>query len=90
MKDLAFELSVPADPAFRPIAALAAGKYGESLGMPDHDARALETSLQEVVDLAAGAGGDDAIHLDMARDGQQLEMTITAGGATSTLSRELP
>ena len=46
LKDLAFELQVPADPAFRPIAAEAAGKYGESVGLGGDEARALEVSLQ--------------------------------------------
>jgi anti-sigma regulatory factor (Ser/Thr protein kinase) len=89
LKDLAFELSVPADPAFRGMAPLAVGKYGETLGLAEPDVRALEASLQEAVDLAAGADAGGQIHLDIARRGDQLEMTITAGGTTTTLSRGL-
>jgi len=80
---------VPADPAFRPIAALAAGKYGESLGLSDHAARALETSLQEAVDLAAGAGGGGEIRVGIERQGDRLEMTVSADGASTRVTRSL-
>jgi hypothetical protein len=46
LKDLAFELSVPADPAFRPLAADAAGKYGETLGLSHEEAASLTVSVQ--------------------------------------------
>lgn len=88
LKDLAFALSVPSDPAFRPLAAEAAGKYGETLGLPAGEARALAASAQEAVDLAAGAGGGD-VSIEVHRDGDQLEVTITGGDESSTLSRSL-
>ncbi len=89
MKDLAFELSVPADPAFRPLAAQAAGKYGETLGLPAQDAAALTASVQDAVDLAAGAAGGGAIGVDVRRVGDSLEFAVTGGGKSSTLSRSL-
>lgn len=89
MKDLAFALSVPADPAFRPLAAEAAGRYGETLGLPAQEAGALTRSAQEAVDLAAGAGGGQDVSLEVRRAGDQLEVTVTGGGQSSTLSRSL-
>lgn len=89
MKDLAFALSVPADPAFRPLAADAAGKYGETLGLPAQEAAALTASAQEAADLAAGAGGGGDVSLEVRREGDQLEVTISGGGESSTLSRNL-
>ncbi|MDQ3169447.1 MAG: hypothetical protein M3Q55_04810 [Acidobacteriota bacterium] len=89
MKDLAFELSVPADPAFRPLAAEAAGKYGETLGLPAQEAAALTVSVQEAADLAAGAAGGGAVSVGVRRDGDSLELTVTGGGKSTTLSRSL-
>ena len=89
MKDLAFELSVPADPAFRPLAAEAAGKYGESLGLPAQEAAALTASAQDAVDLAAAAAGGGGVGIDVRRAGDSLELTVTGGGKSSTLSRSL-
>lgn len=80
---------MPADPAFRGMGPQAAGKYGETLGLAEPEARALEASLQEAVDLAAGADAGGQIDLSITRSGQQLEMAITAGGTTTTLSRGL-
>ncbi|MDQ3070343.1 MAG: hypothetical protein M3R55_11525 [Acidobacteriota bacterium] len=88
MKDLSFELSVPADPAFRSLVAAAAGKYGESLGMPGAEARAFEASLQEAVDLSAASGSGE-VHLTVERDSGQLEVTIAAGGTSTTVARSL-
>jgi anti-sigma regulatory factor (Ser/Thr protein kinase) len=89
LKDLAFALSVPSDPAFRPLAAEAAGKYGETLGLPAQEAGALTASAQEAVDLAAGAGGSGDVSIEVHRDGDQLEVTITGGDESSTLTRSL-
>jgi anti-sigma regulatory factor (Ser/Thr protein kinase) len=89
LKDLAFALSVPSDPAFRPLAAEAAGKYGETLGLPEHEAGALTASAQEAVDLAAGAGGGGDVRIEVHRDGDQLEITIAGGGQSSTIARTL-
>ena len=89
MKYLAFALSVPADPAFRPLASEAAGKYGESLGLPEQEARALTASAREAVDLAAGTGEGPEVSLVVHRQGDQLELTVSAGGESSTLSRSL-
>ena len=89
LKDLAFELQVPADPAFRPIAAEAAGKYGESVGLGGDEAGALEVSLQETVDLAAGTAEGTPISVEVRRAGDRLEVTISGGGEPSTLSRAL-
>lgn len=86
---MAFALSVPADPAFRPLAAEAAGKYGETLGMPAQEAGALTQSAQEAVDLAAGAGGGDDVSVEVRRTGDRIELTVTGGGQSSTLSRSL-
>lgn len=88
MKDLAFELSVPSEPAFRPLAADAAGKYGETLGLPGQEAAALTASTSEAVDLAAGTGGD-AVSVRVERDGDHLALTVTGTGRSSTLSRSL-
>lgn len=88
LKDLAFALSVPSDPAFRPLAAEAAGKYGETLGLPAQEAGALAASAQEAVDLAAAAGGAD-VSVEVHRAGDQLEVTVTGGDESSTLSRSL-
>jgi hypothetical protein len=88
LKDLAFSLSVPADPAFRPLAADAAGKYGETLGLPEQEARALAASAQEAVDLAAGTGAGD-VSIEVQRVGDQLELTVAGNGRSSTLSRSL-
>ena len=90
MKDLAFELQVPADPAFRPIAAEAAGKYGESVGLAGDQARSLEVSLQETVDLAVGAGGGALVSLEVHREGDRLDVTVSGGAGASTVSRTLP
>lgn len=90
MKDLAFELQVPADPAFRPIAAEAAGKYGESVGLAGDEARSLEVSLQETVDLAIGAGGGAPVSLEVHREGDRLDVTVSGGARASTISRTLP
>ena len=89
LKDLAFALSVPADPAFRPLAAEAAGKYGETLGLASGEAGALAASSREAVDLAAGAAGGGDISIEVHRDGDQLEVTVTGGDESSTLSRSL-
>lgn len=89
MKDLVFELLVPADPAFGPIAAEAAGKYGETVGLAGDEARALEVSLQETVDRAVSAGGGTPVSLEVHRAGDTLDVTITGGGRSSTLSRTL-
>jgi anti-sigma regulatory factor (Ser/Thr protein kinase) len=93
LKDLAFELSVPADPAFRPIAAEAAGKYGESLGLPEQEAGALTASAREAVDLAAqtagASGGRGVVSLGVRRVGDALELTVSGGGTPATLSRSL-
>ena len=88
MKDLAFSLSVPTDPAFRPLASEAAGKYGETLGLSEQEAHALTASIREAVDLAAGTGATD-VSIDVHRTGDQLDVTITGGGRSSTLSRSL-
>jgi hypothetical protein len=89
LKDLAFELSVPADPAFRLIAAEAAGKYGESLGLPEPEAGALTASAREAVEQAAGASRDGMVRIDVTRAGDSLELTVTGGGRSATLSRSL-
>jgi anti-sigma regulatory factor (Ser/Thr protein kinase) len=89
LKDLAFSLSVPTDPAFRPLAADAAGKYGETLGLSEPEAAALTASAQEAVDLAAAAGARD-VAIDVQRDGDQLEITVAGAGTPSTLLRTLP
>ena len=89
MKDLAFELSVPADPAFRSIAAEAAGMYGESLGLPVPDAGALTASAREAVDAAAAASPGGTISVGVSRTGDNLELTVTGGGGSATLSRSL-
>lgn len=89
MKDLAFELSVPADPAFRPIAAEAAGKYGASLGLPEPEAGALTASAREAIDQAAAASGDGTVRIGVSRAGDSLELTVTGGGRSATLSRSL-
>lgn len=89
MKDLAFALSVPSDPAFRPLAAEAAGKYGETLGLPEQEARALTASAREAVDAAAGASGGGDVSVEVRRQGDQLELTFSGGGTSSTLSRSL-
>lgn len=89
LKDLAFALSVPSDPAFRPLAAEAAGKYGETLGLPADEAGALAASAQEAVDLATGAGAGGDVSIEVHRDGDQLEVTVTGGDESSTLSRSL-
>lgn len=85
---MAFALSVPSDPAFRPLAAEAAGKYGETLGLSGQEARALTASAREAVDAAAGAGGGD-VSVEVRRQGDQLEFTFSGGGTSSTLSRSL-
>lgn len=90
MKDLAFELRVPADPAFRPLAASAAGTYGASVGMTEPDARALEASLQEPVDRAAGADGDTVVQVRVCRVNGELEITVAGEGDPTTVSRPLP
>ena len=89
MKDLAFELSVPADPAFRSLVAEAAGKYGETLGLGPQDAGALSVSAQEAADLAAGAAPDGVVSIDVRRAGDSLAITVSGGGQSSTLSRSL-
>lgn len=89
MKDLAFELQVPADPAFRPIAAEAAGKYGETLGLAADQTRALEASLQEAVDMAVDAGSDASVSLGVEREGDRLELTVSSGDSSSTITRQL-
>ncbi len=89
MKDLAFALSVPADPAFRPLASEIAGKYGESLGLSEAEARALTASAREAVDLAAGTGEGTEVSIEVHREGDQLELTVSGGGESSTLSRSL-
>lgn len=88
MKELAFKLSVPSDPAFRPLAADAAGKYGETLGLSEPEAAALSASTREAVDLAAGAGTSD-VSIAVSREGDHLELTVSGGGRSSTLSRTL-
>lgn len=89
MKDLAFTLSVPADPAFRPLAADAAGKYGETLGLTEQEAGALATSAREAIDLAAGAGAGGDVTVDVTREGDHLEFSISGAGRSSTLTRSL-
>lgn len=89
LKDLAFALSVPADPAFRPLASEVAGKYGESLGLSEQEAQALTASAREAVDLAAGTGEGTDVKVEMHREGDQLELTVSGGGESSTLSRSL-
>ena len=79
---------MPTDPAFRPLASEAAGKYGETLGLPEQEARALAASAQEAVDLAAGTGAGD-VSIDVQREGDQLEITVSGGGKSTTLSRSL-
>lgn len=88
LKDLAFALSVPSDPAFRLLAADAAGRYGETLGLPVEEAGALAASAREAVDLAAGASGGD-VSVEVHRDGDQLDVTVTGGDESATLSRSL-
>lgn len=83
---------MPADPAFRAIAAEAAGKYGESLGLPVPEAGALTASAREAVNdaaRAAGAGGDARVSIGVSRAGDSLELTVTGGGRSATLSRSL-
>lgn len=86
---MAFSLSVPSDPAFRPLAAEAAGKYGETLGLPEAEAAALVASAREAVDLAAGAARAGDVSLDVRREGDHLELTVSGAGRSSTLSRTL-
>lgn len=80
---------MPADPAFRPIAAEAAGKYGESLGLPEREAGALVASAQEAVDHAAVASAGGTVSIGVSRSGDSLELTVTGGGRSATLSRSL-
>lgn len=82
---------MPADPAFRLIAAEAAGKYGESLGLPEHEAGALTASAHQAVNDAAraAAGGDGTVSIGVSRAGDSLELTVTGGGRSATLSRSL-
>lgn len=89
LKDLAFALSVPADPAFRPLASEVAGTYGESLGLSGQEAAVLTASAREAVDLAAGTGDGTDVSIEVYREGDQLELTISGGGESSTLSRSL-
>ena len=89
MKDLAFELSVPADPAFRPLVAEAAGKYGETLGLGPQEAGALSVSAREAADLAAAADADGVVSIGVRRTRESLEITVSGGGQSSTLSRSL-
>lgn len=89
MKDLVFELSVPAAPAFRNLAAPAASKYGEALGLAGDEARALEASLREALDLAAGAAAGADVTIVVERSGDRLDLTVKSGGRSSTLSRQL-
>ncbi|MEX2269902.1 MAG: hypothetical protein WD690_00430 [Vicinamibacterales bacterium] len=89
MKHLAFALSVPADPLFRPLASEVAGKYGESLGLSEQEARALTDSAREAVDLAAGTGEGTEVSVAVHREGDQLELTVSGGGESSTMSRSL-
>lgn len=80
---------MPADPAFRAIAAEAAGKYGESLGLPEPDAGALTASAREAVDAAAGASSEGTVSIGVSREGDSLELTVTGGGRSAMLSRSL-
>lgn len=80
---------MPSDPAFRPLASDAAGKYGETLGLPEPEAGALVVSTREAVDLAAGAGAGSDVTVAVCRAGNQLELTVSGGGESSTLSRSL-
>ena len=89
LKALAFELSVPADPAFRSIAAEAAGMYGGSLGLPGPEAGALTASAREAVDAAAAASPGGTVSIGVTRAGDSLELTVTGGGRSATLSRSL-
>ena len=89
MKDLAFALSVPADPAFRPLASEVAGKYGESLGLSADEGQAFTASAREAVDLASGTGAGPNVEVEMRRQGDQLLLTVTGGGEPTTLSRSL-
>lgn len=89
MKDLAFALTVPADPAFRPLASEVAGKYGESLGLSEPEAGALTASAREAVDLAAGTGEGTDVGIEVHREGDQLQLTVSGGGESFTLSRSL-
>jgi hypothetical protein len=89
LKELAFSVSVPTEPAFRALAADTAGKYGETLGLSPREATALTVSAQEAVDLAAGAGASDVV-IDVHRHGEQLELTVTGAGKSTTLLRTVP
>ena len=89
LKELAFALSVPADPAFRPLASEVAGKYGESLGLPPEEAQAFTASAREAVDLAAGTGEGPNVSVEMHRESGQLVLTVSGGGEPTTLSRSL-
>jgi len=89
LKDFAFELQVPADAAFRSIAADAAGQYAESVGLVNGDAKALAVSLQETVDLAAGAADESPVCVAVSCSDDHLDVTISAGGESSTVSRTL-
>lgn len=80
---------MPADPAFRPIAAEAAGKYGEALGLPGPEAGALTASTREAVDAAARDSAGGTISVGVSRAGDSLELTVTGGGRSATLSRSL-
>lgn len=79
---------MPADPAFRPLAAEAAAKYGATLGLPLDEAGALAVSVQEAADRAAGAAAG-TVQIVVVRAGATLELTVTGGTQSSTLSRSL-
>ena len=80
---------MPADPTFRPLAAAAAGKYGETLGLPPQEAGALAVSAQEAADLAAAAAAGGTVQIVVVLAGDTLELTVTGGTQSSTLSRSL-
>ena len=89
LKELVFSVSVPVDPAFRALAADTAGKYAETLGLSPHEAVALTASAQDAVDRAARAGATD-VAIEVHRGGDQLELTVTGAGESTTLLRTVP
>jgi len=82
-----FQMSVPADARYRVLAPEVAGKFAALAGCSETDANAVLADVERAAAELAGAG--DNIALVFGADADGLSVTLTCGGQSKTVRRDI-